>query len=179
MVAQRFEGELDGVEPDQVRRCQRPHGVAEAADEDPVDVVRARRPRLDDLNGLVDGQHQNPVGDEAGRVLDQHPGLADPGQEVQRLAHRLGRGLRSRDHLHQRFGGGGVHEVDSDDPVRTADQPGQFGDRMSGRVGRDDRVGPAGLVEAREGGALRLDILRDVLDDEVDVCQRVEPGFVQ
>src|SRR4029079_18959472 len=59
-----------GVQADQVCGLERPHPVAEAFLEDPVDVLGGRDPVLQDKSGLVHEEVRDPVRYEPRPVLD-------------------------------------------------------------------------------------------------------------
>ncbi len=96
---------------------------------------------------LVEVGHQQPVDQEAWAFLDDDRDLA---QLLGELLHRVDRvlvGLVSGDDLHQLHDVGRVEKVHPDHLVGPAGCCSHLGDRQSRRVGGQDRLGLANLVQ--------------------------------
>ena len=169
LVVHRVEDLVRRVQADQVEQRQRAHRVAAAEPHRRVDVLARRVAALVHRHRVVEVAEQQRVGDEAGAVTRGHVGLADAcDQRLDVLDDaRLGDdGLHDLDQPHDR---GGVEPVHAEHAGRPFRRNGDLGHRQRRRVGGEDGVRVADLVQLGEHRLLEVQSFRDRLDDELDV----------
>src|SRR5215210_1875319 len=161
------------VEARHVGEEERAHGDELGVRERLVDLLHVGAALVLVAPDLRRRRGEDAVDDEAGalRAADGH--LADRLREVGRRLHRLRRGLLALDDLDQAHVGGRPEEVEAHDLVRPVGDVADLRDRQPRRVGGEHRVAGGGRVEVGEDLVLDLHLLRDGLDDEVDVAEAV------
>jgi hypothetical protein len=117
------------------------------------------------------------VADEVRRVLADDDALAE--RVLAKATHMLEHARRrvlARHELQELHVPDGVEEVHDEEALLegVAAPLEHLGDAEPGGVRRDDRVRGHDALQLREQRALRLDLLDDGLDDEVDVLQAIE-----
>ena len=157
------------VDADQVDERTRPHGPACPVRQRLVEVLGAHPRLVQHAHAVVEERDQDPVDDEAGRVV------AADGLLARALCPFVGRidgfvrrllGPHDLDERQQRCR---VEEVHADHALRTLGRLGDVGHGERGRVRREDRLGPRDAVELGEELPLRAELLDDRLDHEVAV----------
>ena len=144
-----------------------PKRVVEAELRDRVDRLGLGDAVVERPDGLVDERHQDPVRDEAGKVVRHGRCLAQlAGQLGDRLGSLVGRVAAPND-LDQRHHGHGVEEVHPDHAVGATGRRGEGRDRYRGRVRREDRAFRERRVGTPKDVLLDVGVLDDGLDHQV------------
>ena len=131
---------------------------------------------LEHRDGVVQIAEEQRVGDEAGPVVDRDVDLAEPGAERLDVVDDVGRGDDGLDDLDQLHDRRRVEEVHADDLVGPVRGDRDLGDRQRRRVGRQDRLRLADLVQLGEDLLLQVEMLGHGLDDQVDArCSAASP----
>ena len=172
----RLEDLVGGVEADQVEQRQRAHRVAAAEAHGRIDVLAGGVAALVHPDRVVEVAEQQRVGDEAGPVPRRGRLLLDLGDELLGAGdhRRVGdHGLDDLDETHHRRR---VEPVQPDDARGATGAGGQLGDRQRGGVGGQHRLRREQPVELGEELLLELHPLRDGLDDQLAVLDRLERG---
>ncbi len=158
-------GEVAGAEDGGARP---PHRLAQ----DGVDLVEA----VAHLQRAPQRHHEaidaDAIGDEVGRIFAQHHALAQAVRaEGPPEIHDLGRGVVVGHQLQQLHVTHGIEEVrDQETAPKILRQPGGHGvDGDAAGIGGDDRIGREQGGQAREEGALGLELLDYGLDHDVTV----------
>src|SRR5690606_12636738 len=80
-LVQHLENRETGVQPDEVGKCERTHGMVHAELHHGVNGLRSPHTFHEAANRLVDHRHEYPVGNEAGIIVGLHRLLAEfPGE---------------------------------------------------------------------------------------------------
>ena len=151
------------------------HRVAVVLGDRAVDGVELR-PLLVRLDGVVEVREEQRVDDEAGAVGAAHGDLADATAEVLNGVEDVLAGARVVDDLDELHHRRRVEEVHADDVLRALGLRGEVGDAQRGGRRREDGARLADAVEVGEELVLDADLLRDGLDDDVDVAERLALG---
>ena len=138
--------------------------MREAELRDRVDRLRLGHALVQRVGGLVDERHQDPVGDEAGKVARLGRRLPELDREPGDRLRRLVRGLEAADHLDELQHRHRVEEVHADHAVGAGGDGGERGDRDRRRVRSEDRRRRQHRVRAPEDLLLHARVLDDRLD---------------
>ena len=163
-----------GVEPDEVRKLERPHRVVRAEPHGGVDRFDVAHPFIERVDRLVDHRQQNSVDDERGEILRHGDGLAELCHVLLgRVERRVigGDAADELDQLHERHR---IHEMDADEALRPVGRGGEPRDRDRRRIAADDGVGLEQRADAGEDRALDLFLLGRCLNDEIAIAQGFE-----
>ena len=137
-----------------------------------IDVGDAAHALAQHEHRFVQHRQQDAIDDEAGRVERMDHRLADlPGKGFHR-GHRLGRGGKAANDLHQHHDRHGVEEMDAHEPAGVGRRLRQPRDRDGGCVGRQDRVRRQDRADIAEDRALHLLALGRRLDHQLRLGQR-------
>ena len=169
LLVHRLEDLVGGVETDEVKQGERPHGEAAAQLHRRVDVLARCVLRLEHVGGVVEVAEQQGVGDEPRLVAHDDRELVEGPRDSFDVGHHViggHDGLHDLDELQDRCR---VEEVHAHDLRRPLRRHGDVGHREGRGVGGQNRVGGDGLVELFEDDALELEALRHSLDHELTV----------
>ena len=164
------------VDPDQVDQRQRADRPARPEPHALVDVLRARRSLLEHAHRVVEDGDQDPVDDEAGRVVARDRVLADALREGVGRVECGGRRELAADHLDEREHGRRVEEVHAGEALRPLEGGGDLGHRERGGVRRENGVGADDRLDPPEEVLLDREVLEHGLDHEIAVGERRDVG---
>ena len=163
---QRFRRVDVHVDADQVDQRAGPDRPVGAEAHRPVDVLGADPGLVEDAHAVIQERDQDPVDDEAGRVVAGDRFLAEaPREGVGGLEGLVAR-IRRADHLDERQHRRRVEEVHADHSLGCPRRLGDLRHRERGGVRGEDGVGRDEPVELLEELALDLQILEGSLDHE-------------
>lgn len=170
-----------GVEANEVGQLQGTHGDVGAILHDGVNRVAVTNTRVETDNGLVDIWHENPVGEETGRIGRDRGDLAQPLAESNGGVQGCLARLEPADDLDTLLNRDGVHEM-SGDYSRAIGHVGwvqggsgsDAGDGDGGRISSQNGMLGAYLCQFGEDIKLQVGNLWNGLDDEVDIAKRVK-----
>jgi hypothetical protein len=164
---QRLGGVNVHVDADQVDQCARPQRPAGPVRHRLVQFLRRHTGLVEHAYAVVQEGDQDPVDDEARRVLTAHRLLAGPFCPlvggVDGLVGTLARAHDLDERQHRR----GVEEVHSHDALRVPGRRSDLRDGQSRRVSCKHCVGPRDGVQLGEDVALQVQLLEHGLHDEV------------
>ena len=142
-------GQYQDIQSRHVDQHKRPHGEAEI-DHRPVDRRRLG-PFFQQPERLLQVGHEQPIDHEPFAIAHQHRGLAQRSGQPDRGSDHLGRrGLATND-LDQRHVLGRMEEVHAHEPLRMPHVRGQHVQVQGRRVGGDERLGRAHVLEPCDG----------------------------
>ena len=162
------------VQPDQVGERQRSHRMGEAELRDRVDRLGFRDALEHGVRGLVDERHQDPVRNEAGKVVGVRRHLAEVLSQLRDRRGRLVGRLQRADHLHELQHRHRIEEVHPDHAVGPVCDSRQGRDRDRRRVRGQDRPVGKDPVRAAEEVLLHRRVLHDGLDHQVGSHELVD-----
>ena len=165
-----------GVEPDEIGQLQRTHRMVHPQGHRDVDVLAGGEPVVVEADRRTDIRDHQPVHDEAGVVLGDHHGLAQPLTEPARERDGLRAGRQRRRQLHQLHHRWRIEEVDADHAVGTAGRRAQGRDRDRRRVGAEHDLRSDDPVERPERVELDRGVLGRRLDHEIDIGEGRQVG---
>src|SRR5579862_4275204 len=157
------------VDTDEVDELARPHRPAGPVLHPRVEILGRHARLVENADAVVEQRDEDPVDDEAGRVVTADRMLPELLRERVRGLERLVGAALGADDLDEGHQWGRVEEVHAHDALRRRDGARDLGDGQGGRVGRENGLRAADALELGKELPLRSELLDDRLDHDVAI----------